>query len=147
MVRAGVVGSTGYAGYQLSVILSQHKNVSIVFLSSHSYSNMKLSDVYGNLTGILDKVCIDMQTVESKLTEIDVLFLALPHGQSFDLVEKALSAGVKVIDIGADYRLRAADVCGDGWFRPRCWLAVSLDQGRRAARPHGELGGADLGWQ
>lgn len=106
MVKVGIVGSTGYAGYQLSVILSQHKNVSIVFLSSHNYSNMRLSDVYGNLGGILEKVCIDMQEVEGKLAEIDVLFLALPHGQSFDLVEKALSSGVKVIDLGADYRLR-----------------------------------------
>lgn len=106
MVKVGIVGSTGYAGYQLSTILSQHKNVSIVFLSSHNYSNMKLSDVYGNLGGILENVCIDMQEVESKLANIDVLFLALPHGQSFDLVEKALSSGVKVIDLGADYRLR-----------------------------------------
>ncbi len=106
MVRAGIVGSTGYAGYQLSVILSQHKNVSIVFLSSHNYSDMKLSDVYGNLRGFLDNTCIDIHSVENKLSEIDVLFLALPHGQSFDLVEKALSVGVKVIDLGADYRLR-----------------------------------------
>lgn len=106
MVRAGIVGSTGYAGYQLSMILSRHKNVSIVFLSSHSYSNMKFSDVYGNLRGFLDNICIDMQNVENMLSKIDVLFLALPHGQSFNLVEKALDLGVKVIDIGADYRLR-----------------------------------------
>jgi N-acetyl-gamma-glutamyl-phosphate reductase len=106
MVKAGIVGSTGYAGYQLSAILSQHKNVSIVFLSSHNYSNMKFSDVYGNLRGLLDDICIDIQCVESKLSKIDVLFLALPHGQSFELVEKALSLGVKVIDIGADYRLK-----------------------------------------
>ncbi|MHB1393736.1 MAG: N-acetyl-gamma-glutamyl-phosphate reductase [Clostridia bacterium] len=106
MVRAGIVGSTGYAGYQLSVILSLHKDVSIVFLSSHNYSDMRLSDVYGNLKGFLDNMCIDIHSAESKLSEIDVLFLALPHGQSFDLVEKALSAGVKVIDLGADYRLR-----------------------------------------
>lgn len=106
MVKVGVVGSTGYAGYQLSAILSQHKNVSIVFLSSHNYSNMRISEVYRNLNGILEKLCIDIQSVEGRLSEIDVLFLALPHGQSFDLVEKALSAGVKVIDLGADYRLK-----------------------------------------
>ncbi|MDD3704966.1 MAG: N-acetyl-gamma-glutamyl-phosphate reductase [Clostridiaceae bacterium] len=106
MVKVGVVGSTGYAGYQLSMILSRHENASIVFLSSHNYSNMKFSDVYGNLRGFLDNSCIDMQDVGSYLTKIDVLFLALPHGQSFDLVEKALGLGVKVIDIGSDYRLR-----------------------------------------
>ncbi len=106
MVKVGIVGSTGYAGYQLSTILSRHGNVSIIFLSSHNYSDLKLSDVYGNLRGFIDKTCIDMQSVEDKLTDIDVLFLALPHGQSFELVEKALAAGVKVIDLGADYRLQ-----------------------------------------
>ncbi len=106
MVRAGIVGSTGYAGYQLSSILSQHKNASLIFLSSHSYSDKRLSDVYGNLRGFLDKLCIDIHSVESKLSKIDVLFIALPHGQSFDLVDKALSLGLKVIDLGADYRLR-----------------------------------------
>ncbi|HYE83303.1 MAG TPA: N-acetyl-gamma-glutamyl-phosphate reductase [Clostridia bacterium] len=106
MVKAGIIGSTGYAGYQLSAILSRHKSVSLVFLSSHNYSNMKISDVYGNLGGLVDNLCIDIQSAEKKLSEIDVLFLALPHGQSFNLVEKALSAGVKVIDLGADYRLR-----------------------------------------
>jgi N-acetyl-gamma-glutamyl-phosphate reductase len=106
MIKVGIVGSTGYAGYQLSAILSQHKNVSIRFLSSHNYSEMRLSDVYGNLRGILDMPCIDIHKAEDKLPDIDLLFLALPHGQSFDLVEKALSAGVKVIDLGADYRLK-----------------------------------------
>ncbi|HOM42050.1 MAG TPA: N-acetyl-gamma-glutamyl-phosphate reductase [Bacillota bacterium] len=115
MVKVGIVGSTGYAGYQLSMILSQHKNVSIVFLSSHNYSNMRFSDVYGNLKGLLDNICIDMQDIESKLSKIDVLFLALPHGQSFDLVEKALSLGVKVIDIGADYRLRDQNIY-EKWY-------------------------------
>lgn len=115
MVKVGIVGSTGYAGYQLSMILSQHKNVSIVFLSSHNYSNMRFSDVYGNLKGLLDNICIDMQDIESKLSKIDVLFLALPHGQSFDLVEKALSLGVKVIDIGADYRLRDQNIY-ETWY-------------------------------
>jgi len=115
MINAGVVGSTGYAGYQLSMILSQHKNVSIVFLSSHNYSNLRFSDVYGNLKYLLDNMCIDMQDIESKLSKIDVLFLALPHGQSFDLVEKALSLGVKVIDIGADYRLRDQNIY-EKWY-------------------------------
>ncbi len=106
MIRAGIIGSTGYAGYQLSVLLSQHKNVTVAFFSSHNYSNMKLSDVYGNLRGFLEDICIDIHNVEDKLREIDVLFLALPHGKSFKLVEKALSVGIKIIDISADYRLR-----------------------------------------
>jgi len=115
MIKVGVVGSTGYAGYQLSTILSQHKNVSLVFLASHNYSHMKFSEVYGSLDGILENVCIDMQEVEDKLAKIDVLFVALPHGQSFELVEKATASGVKVIDLGADYRLRSNEAY-EKWY-------------------------------
>lgn len=106
MIKAGIVGASGYAGYQVSTILSHHKNVSIAFLSSYNYANMRFSDLYGNLRGFLDNKCIDIQNVYDRLNEIDVLFLALPHGKSFELAEKSLSAGVKVIDLSADYRLR-----------------------------------------
>lgn len=60
MIKAGIVCSTGYVGYQLSAILSRHKDVSIEFLSSHNYSNMKLSDVYENLEGFVNNYCIDI---------------------------------------------------------------------------------------
>lgn len=126
MIRVGVVGSTGYAGYQLSTILSRHKNVSLVFLASHNYSHMKFSEVYGSLDGILENVCIDMHEVEDKFAKIDVLFIALPHGQSFELVEKAVASGVKVIDLGADYRLRSNEDY-EKWYGTSHKLPVMLN--------------------
>ncbi len=107
MIKAGIIGATGYAGQQLSAMLSMHKQVDILFLSSNSYVDKKFSEVYGNYQGFIDETCIDMQSALHKLADTDVLFLALPHGQSFEIVEKALAQGVKVIDIGSDYRLKA----------------------------------------
>lgn len=126
MIKVGVVGSTGYAGYQLSTILSQHKNVSLVFLASHNYSHMKFSEVYGSLDGILENVCIDIHEVQDKLPKIDVLFVALPHGQSFELVEQAIALGVKVIDLGADYRLRSNEDY-EKWYGTPHKLPVMLN--------------------
>lgn len=127
VIKAGVLGSTGYAGQQLSAMLSRHRQVDIVFLSSNNYSNSKFSDVYGNYKGFIDNLCIDMQSAMHKLAEIDVLFLALPHGQSFEIVEKALSLGVKVIDIGSDYRLK--DVKNfENWYGVKHLLADVLPQ-------------------
>ncbi|TDT70634.1 N-acetyl-gamma-glutamyl-phosphate reductase [Hypnocyclicus thermotrophus] len=105
MIKAGVIGATGYAGQQLVYLLKYHKEVEIIFLSSNSYSGKKYSDVYTNYYGIIDNVLVSTEEALEKYDEIDVLFLALPHGKSIELVKKAVDKGVKVIDLGADYRL------------------------------------------
>ena len=56
-----------------------------------------------------------METAISKLSNIDVLFIAMPHGKAFEITEKALSLGVKVIDLGANFRLKSKDVYED-WY-------------------------------
>ncbi|CAH2213329.1 N-acetyl-gamma-glutamyl-phosphate reductase [Tepidibacter aestuarii] len=110
MIKAGVIGSTGYAGQQLVWFLNNHPDVKINFLSSHSYSGVSFSKIYGNYSKNLESICVDIKEAENKLSEIDILFIALPHGKSFDLVKKALSLGVKVIDLGADFRLKDHNV-------------------------------------
>lgn len=105
MVRAGVVGATGYAGQQLVWILKNHANVSVEFYASHNYSNALFSEIYGNFYGFIEDKCIDMNEAVCKLKDIDILFIALPHGKAFDITNKALEIGVKVIDLGADFRL------------------------------------------
>jgi N-acetyl-gamma-glutamyl-phosphate reductase len=76
-----------------------------MYLNSHNNVGSAFSSVYGNYQGFIDKDTVDLAYIEEKLSELDVLFIALPHGKSFDIVRKALDAGVKVIDLGADYRL------------------------------------------
>lgn len=105
MIKAGIIGATGYAGQQLVWILHNHTNVEIKFLCSHTYADKDFSKVYNNYEKVINIKCINIQTAENMLNEIDVLFIALPHGKSFQIVEKALSNGIKVIDLGADFRL------------------------------------------
>lgn len=106
MIRAGIIGSTGYAGQMLSWILHNHPEVDIVFLNAHSNAGVKYSDIYGNFFNIIDDITVDMKEAESMLSKIDVLFISLPHGKSFRLAEKALKAGVKIVDLGADFRIK-----------------------------------------
>lgn len=107
MVKIGVIGATGYAGQQLVWILKNHPEAEIVYLNSHNNTGIPFSEVYGSYYGFVDNLTVDMKEAEERLPELDVLFIALPHGKSFDLVQNALEKGVKVIDLGADYRLKS----------------------------------------
>lgn len=107
MIRVGVVGATGYAGEQLVWILKNHGNSSIEFLASHNYADVKFHEIYRNYSGFVEDKCIGVEQVYDRLKDIDVLFLALPHGKAFKMIEKALNLGVKVIDLGADFRLNS----------------------------------------
>lgn len=115
MVNVGVVGATGYAGEQLVWILHKHSHVKINFLCTHNYAGVEFSEIYRNFSGFLADQCIDMDLAFERLEGIDVLFIALPHGKAFKLVEKALSLGVKVIDLGADFRLNNKELYEE-WY-------------------------------
>lgn len=115
MINAGVLGATGYAGEQLVWILHRHPEVNIVFYASHNYTDLKFADIYNNFYGFIEDECIDMEEALKKLSEIDVLFIALPHGKSFDITQRALELGVKVIDLGADFRLKSVDIYKE-WY-------------------------------
>lgn len=109
MINAGIIGATGYAGQQLVWILRNHPYAGIQFLSSHNYTDTSFCEIYGNYHGFVEDKCINMDEAISRLGELDVLFIALPNGKSFEIVQKALDLGVKVIDFGADYRLKSAE--------------------------------------
>ena len=109
MIKAGIIGSTGYAGQQLVWLLHSHKNVKIVFVSSHNHADVSFSDVYPHYAGLFHQKCVDIPAAEEQFSSIDVLFIALPHGKSSVLAEKAIQSGVKVIDLGADFRLKDSE--------------------------------------
>lgn len=89
MIKSGIIGATGYAGEQLVWFLNSRPDVDIKFLCSHSYADSSYSDIYRNYSGIINKKCINMQEVENKLNEIDVLFTAIPNGTTFEIVKKS----------------------------------------------------------
>jgi N-acetyl-gamma-glutamyl-phosphate reductase len=126
MIKAGIVGATGYAGEQLVWILNNHPDVCIEFYSSHNYSNIQFNEIYVNYFGFIEDKCIDMNEAMDKLKDINVLFIALPHGKAFEITEKALKLGVKVIDLGADFRLNSKEVY-ESWYGVKHELEASLE--------------------
>jgi N-acetyl-gamma-glutamyl-phosphate reductase len=116
MISVGVVGATGYAGEQLVWILHNHPDVNIKFYNSHNYADVKFNELYGNFNGFIEDKCVDMEQAIKSLDKIDVLFVALPHGKAFEITEKALNLGVKVIDLGADFRLNSKEEYED-WYK------------------------------
>lgn len=115
MITAGIVGATGYAGEQLAWILKNHPNVHVDFYNSHNYADVGFNEIYGNYSGFIEDKCIGMEEVFERLAKIDVLFIALPHGKAFDLIRSALNKGVKVIDLGADFRINHQEIY-EQWY-------------------------------
>lgn len=115
MVKAGIIGATGYAGEQLAWLLYKHPEVTVEFYCSHNHADILYNEVYTNFYDFIDDICVNMETAINKLSNINVLFIALPHGKAFEITEKALSLGVKVIDLGADFRLKSKKVYED-WY-------------------------------
>lgn len=106
MIRAGVIGATGYAGQMLVYLLKMHPKVKIEFLVSHNYAGINYSDVYKNYNGFIDDSCIKEDAIKDKIKDVDVIFTALPHGKSFEFVKIAMENEVKFIDLGADFRIK-----------------------------------------
>lgn len=102
MIKAAVLGATGYAGTELVRLLTNHPEVSLEVLGSQSFDGQNISDVYQNLRHILDKKCEKLNLEHIK--KCDVAFTALPHGASKEVIPQLLDQGVKVIDLSGDYR-------------------------------------------
>src|SRR5262249_10303497 len=101
MINVGIYGVTGYAGYELLRWIGRHPEARVVFTPSESQAGKALADVY---PGPLDTPLLAPD--DAPLGEVDVVFLGLPHGVSAGVAERALAAGVRVIDLSADFRLR-----------------------------------------
>ena len=113
MIKAAVLGATGYAGIELVRLLTNHPNVSIEILGSQSFAGQKISDVYQNLRHILEKECEELDL--DRAAKCDVAFTALPHGASKTVIPSLLDRGLKVIDLSGDYRYDDAAVYEE-WY-------------------------------
>jgi len=102
-----VAGCTGYAGGEILRILARHPDVEIGAVTAHSNAGARLGEVQPHLTSLADRVVGD--TTEETLAGHDVVFLALPHGASADLV-RHFGPEVLVLDCGADFRLSSAEM-------------------------------------
>ncbi|GGO51333.1 MULTISPECIES: N-acetyl-gamma-glutamyl-phosphate reductase [Streptomyces] len=104
-VRAAVAGASGYAGGELLRFLAVHPEVEIGTLTAHSNAGERLGALQPHLAPLADRVLAP--TTAESLAGHDVVFLALPHGQSAAVAEQ-LGPDVLVVDMGADFRLKDA---------------------------------------
>jgi N-acetyl-gamma-glutamyl-phosphate reductase len=117
MVRIGIFGASGYTGYELVKLLANHGEAEVVFATSHSFAGQRMRDLYPcpydlELTDPDDVWGTDETLVERP----DVAFFCLPHGSSAPVVRRAWQAGVRAIDLSADFRLRDAALY-ERWYK------------------------------
>lgn len=104
MIRVGIFGITGYAGYELARWLERHPAAQITWAVSESAAGKRLAEV---VAGPLDRPLIASDQVD--WASVDVVFTALPHGVAARTVQTARAAGVRVIDLSADLRLHTPE--------------------------------------
>ena len=108
MISAAIVGGTGYTGIELIRLLSAHPEVSIDLLTSRSEAGTRADEIFPSLRGISDIVFSDLgDDTLATLQKCDVVFFATPHGVAMKQAEALTQAGVKVIDLAADFRLQS----------------------------------------
>ena len=116
MIKTGIVGATGYTGSELLRLLVKHPQAQVTVVTSQSENGKPVTDLFPNLRGHIDLVFTNLQV--PALSECDVVFFATPHGTAMHHASFLLEAGIKVIDLSADFRLRDASL----WSR---WYGMS----------------------
>ena len=114
MIKAGIIGATGYAGGELVRLLTAHRGAEIVWYGSRSYIDKKYADVYRNMFRIVDADCMD-DNMEELSEQADVIFTATPQGLCASLVNEDILSKVKIIDLSADFRIKDVSVY-EQWY-------------------------------
>ena len=105
MIKAGIIGATGYAGAELARLLLQREDVEIVWYGSRSYVGEDFASIYRNTAHAVNEPCKDDDM--AKLAEIaDVIFTATPQGFLAGLLSEEILSQVKIVDLSADYRIK-----------------------------------------
>jgi len=113
MIKVGIAGASGYTGLELIRLLANHPEVELSVLTSETYKEKSIADVFPSLNGIIN---INLQSLDVEiLKSCDVIFLALPHTIGMDILPELLKSNCKVIDLSADYRLKNADAYSE-WY-------------------------------
>lgn len=114
-LKASIIGSTGYAGKELVKILMNHQDVELVHLVSSSCAGKNIAEVFPEFLNKLDKKLVNLN-LDVLSQDSDMVFTALPHTVSMDVVPELLKKGVKVVDLSADYRIKDSAVYQE-WYK------------------------------
>ncbi len=105
MKKTAIYGASGYTGLELAKILITHPEVELTMVTSRRFAGLPVTEVFPALGG-LTSLKFQNATPQEVASVCEIVFLALPHGVSMDIAPVFFSAGKKVIDLSADYRLR-----------------------------------------
>ncbi|MCC0665918.1 N-acetyl-gamma-glutamyl-phosphate reductase [Clostridioides sp. ZZV15-6597] len=111
-IKAGIIGATGYVGVEVLRLLINHEEVEVTAIGSNSYIGKNIVDVYLSIGYENSMVCIENEKV---IDMCDVVFTALPHGVSEKFAIKAIESKKKVIDLGADFRIKDEEIYSE-WY-------------------------------
>ena len=114
MIKAGIIGATGYAGGELVRLLLQHKEVEIKWYGSRSYIDQKYASVYGNMFQLVEDTCLD-DNMEELAKQVDVIFTATPQGFCASVINDSILNRTKIIDLSADSRIKDVSVY-EKWY-------------------------------
>ncbi len=115
-IKTGIVGGTGYTGVELLRLLSTHPNADLVAISSRQSTGEPVASMFPNLR---DHVDLNFSAPDDPaLKGCDVVYFATPHATSMNQVPELLEAGVKVIDLSADFRLKDAELWQQWYGEP-----------------------------
>ncbi len=116
LLRAGLVGVTGYTGMELARILAGHPAMRLTAATSRQEAGRRLDDIYPFLRGLPGgDVVLSEPEPETLAAACDVVFLAVPHGVAMEMGAALYDAGTRVVDLSADFRLRDTDVF-ETWY-------------------------------
>ena len=105
-MRIGVVGASGYAGGELLRLLAGHPEFEASVIAAGSSAGEEITSIHPQLGNYAGRKFVD--TDPGNLKNLDLLFTALPHGESAKLINQ-LDPNLKVVDLGADYRLKSKE--------------------------------------
>ncbi len=115
MIKAAIVGGSGYTGSELGRILCRHPQISLEAITSRQNAGVPVAKVLPSLQGFTD---LSFEAQLSDDVDLDLVFLATPHGASMEIAPGLLSRGIKVIDLSGDYRLSSPEVYEKWYGRP-----------------------------
>jgi len=102
--NVAILGASGYTGGELIRILVNHPNVNISYITAEKHAGKNVSEVFPHLKGILD-LKLEKLNANKVPDDIDIVFAALPHGASAKVLHELYKRNIKIIDLGADFRL------------------------------------------
>ncbi len=125
MIKVGILGGSGYGGSELLRFLLFHPQVEIKLVTANEHAGKRVDAVHPNLAKLTDLIFASTGEAHD-FSQLDCLFLALPHGQAMDIVPQ-IPAPVKIIDLSGDFRLRDGDVFKEAYGREHTAMDAQRD--------------------